>query len=151
MAVLEALACRLPVMITTACNFPELAVENGGLIAQNQLEQEMYRLMARDRRRTMDYQIERLKHFLFKLPERREEQNLYFGKGEGYMAKEWNDSVVNEPLAILLGGGRDNIEQGQAKLRDLRKLQVENYVKHLAEATFTRSHLNGRFQEYLAE
>ncbi|MBN9493763.1 hypothetical protein J0H33_10515, partial [bacterium] len=125
--------------------------EQGDLIAQNQLEREMYRLMARDRRRLMDYQIERLKHFLWKLPERRGEQNLYFGKGEGYMAKEWNDSVVNEPLAILLGGGRDHFEAGQAKLRELRKLQVQNYVKHLAEATFTRDHLNARFQEYLAE
>jgi hypothetical protein len=125
--------------------------EQGDLIAQNQLEREMYRLMARDRRRLMDYQIERLKHFLWKLPERRGEQNLYFGKGEGYMAKEWNDSVVNEPLAILLGGGRDHFEEGQAKLRELRKLQVQNYVKHLAEATFTRDHLNARFQEYLAE
>lgn len=31
MAILEALACRLPVLITTACHFPELAVANGGI------------------------------------------------------------------------------------------------------------------------
>ena len=32
MAVLEALACRLPALITTACNFPELAADDGGLV-----------------------------------------------------------------------------------------------------------------------
>lgn len=143
-------------------SFPELAAilfvqdsmlltlfENGDQFAQNQLEQEMYRLMARDRRRLMDYQIERLKFYLYKLPDRREEQNLYFRKAEGYMAKEWTDTVVTEPLAIMLGGGRAQIEEGAKKLRQLRKTQVENYVKHLAQATFTRDHLNARFQEYL--
>ncbi|HWE39309.1 MAG TPA: glycosyltransferase, partial [Isosphaeraceae bacterium] len=32
MAVLEALACRLPALITTACHFPELAAADGGLV-----------------------------------------------------------------------------------------------------------------------
>lgn len=32
MAILEALACRLPVMITTACHFPELADAGGGIV-----------------------------------------------------------------------------------------------------------------------
>ena len=34
MAVLEALACRLPALITTACNFPELASADGGLVVE---------------------------------------------------------------------------------------------------------------------
>ena len=32
MAVLEALACRLPALISTACHFPELATADGGLV-----------------------------------------------------------------------------------------------------------------------
>ena len=32
MAVLEALACRLPCLITTACHFPELAAAGGGIV-----------------------------------------------------------------------------------------------------------------------
>src|SRR5262249_40389569 len=31
MAILEALACRLPVVITTACHFPELEAAGGGI------------------------------------------------------------------------------------------------------------------------
>jgi glycosyltransferase involved in cell wall biosynthesis len=33
MAVLEALACRLPCLITTACHFPELSAAGGGMLA----------------------------------------------------------------------------------------------------------------------
>ena len=143
-------------------SFPELAAillvqdsmlltlfKNGDAIAQNQLERDMYALVARDRQRLMDYHIERLKHFLFKMPDRREEQNLYFAKAEGRMVKDWADPVVSEPLAILLGGGRENIEAGQAKLAELRKQQVQQYVKDLQAATFFRNNLNGRFKDML--
>ena len=123
--------------------------KNGDLFAQNQLERDMYALVARDRQRMMDYHIERLKHFLFKVPERRDEQQLYFGKAEGRMSKDWTDPVVNEPLAILLGGGRDNMEAGAAKLKDLRKLQVDTYIKDLEKATFFRKGLNARFKDIL--
>jgi glycosyltransferase involved in cell wall biosynthesis len=34
MAILEALACRLPVVVTTACHFPELARANGGIVVE---------------------------------------------------------------------------------------------------------------------
>ena len=34
MAILEALACRLPVLATTACHFPELAASGGGLVVE---------------------------------------------------------------------------------------------------------------------
>jgi len=34
MAVLEALACKLPTLITTACHFPELATAGGGLVVE---------------------------------------------------------------------------------------------------------------------
>lgn len=143
-----------------ARSFPELAAilfvqdsmsltlfKNGDALAQNQLERDMYALVARDRQRIMDYHIERMKHFLFKMPDRREEQNLYLSKAEGRMVKDWADPVVSEPLAVLLGGGRQNIEAGQVKLAALRKQQVQQYVKDLESATFFRKGLNGRFQD----
>jgi glycosyltransferase involved in cell wall biosynthesis len=34
MAILEALACRLPVVITTTCHFPELAAAEGGIVVE---------------------------------------------------------------------------------------------------------------------
>jgi hypothetical protein len=145
-----------------ARSFPELAdilfvqdsmlltlFKNGEMIAQNDVERKLYQLCAQDRQRYMDYHIERLKHFLFKMPERREEQNLYFGKGESRMVKDWMDPVVTEPLALLLGGGKDGIEAGREKLKELRKLQVQDYVANLRKATFYRKNLNGRFKDLL--
>lgn len=122
----------------------------GARFAQNDLEREMYRLVAKDRARMRQYHVDRLKHFLFKVPDRRAEHDLYFAKAEAKMVKDWADSAVSEPLAILLGGGRDKIAQGQEKLKELRKLQVQNYLADLKEATFTRTHLNGRMQDLLA-
>jgi hypothetical protein len=146
-----------------ARSFPELAAvlfvqdsilytlfSQGDLLAQNQVERDMYSLVAKDRARMIAYHIERMKHFLFKMNDRREEQNLYFAKAEAKMVKDWADPAVSEPLAILLGGGRDKISEGQVKLKALRKLQVENYVADLKKATFFRDHLNGRMQELLA-
>jgi hypothetical protein len=123
--------------------------KHGDLFAQSELERELYAFCARDRQRHMDYQVERLKHFLFKMPERREEQHLYFNKGEHRMAKDWADPVVREPLALLLGGGRDTMDAGAAKLAEFRKLQVQEYVQNLEKATFFRKNLNGRFQDIL--
>jgi glycosyltransferase involved in cell wall biosynthesis len=34
MAILEALACRLPALVTTACHFPELAAAGGGIVVE---------------------------------------------------------------------------------------------------------------------
>jgi hypothetical protein len=148
--------------VQEARSFPELAAnmfvgdsvlltlfKNGDKIAQNQLERDMYALCARDRQRLMDYQVERMKHFLFKMPERRDEQNLYLGKAESRMVKDWADPAVSEPLAILLGGGKDNFEAGQGKLKELRKLQVQEYVDNLEKSTFFRTNLNGRMKEFL--
>lgn len=145
-----------------ARSFPELAAilfvqdsmlltlfENGDKFAQNQVERDLYALVARDRRRMMDYHIDRLKHMLFKMPDRRGEHDLYFGKAEGRMIRDWGDSAVNEPLAILLGGGIEKIDAGKAKLRELRKLQVRNYLRDLEQATFFRKNLNGRMQDLL--
>ena len=34
MAILEALACRLPCVVTTACHFPELGQDGGGIVVE---------------------------------------------------------------------------------------------------------------------
>lgn len=145
-----------------ARSFPELAMilfvqdsmlhtlfSQGDSFAQTPLERQMYRLVAMDRKRMMDYHIERLKHMLFKLPERRQEQNLYLNKAESRMVRDWTDAAVTEPLAMMLGGGRGRMAEGQAKLRELRKLQVTNYLADLEKATFQRKNLNGRLKELI--
>lgn len=151
-------------IVKEARTFPELAAvlfvqdsmlltlfRYGERFAHNQLERQLYALCARDRQRLMEYQVERLKHFLFKMPDRREEQNLYFAKAEGRIGKEWADSAVWEPLAVMLAGGTDRIEEGRRMLLELRKAQIDDYVANLRKATFERKSLNGRLLQVLEE
>lgn len=122
---------------------------NGELLAQNQLERDMYALSARDRQRFMDYQVERFKHYLFKFPDRRQEHETWFNKAESRIVRDWMDPAVSEPLAILLGGGRENIEEGRAKLAEFRKQQILEYLDNLAKATYQRRTLNMRMKEMI--
>jgi hypothetical protein len=147
-----------------ARSFPELAAvlfvqdsmlltlfQHGDEIAQNELERDLYRLVARDRDRLMQYQVERLKHYLFKHPDRREEQELYFYKAEHRLMRDWLDPAVSEPLAVLLGGGVEQLDTGMTKLQELRKAQVQDYLARLAEATYTRGNLNPRMAALIGE
>jgi len=151
-------------IVKEARTFPELAAvlfvqdsmlltlfRHGERFAQNQLERQLYALCARDRERLVEYQVERLKHFLYKMPDRREEQNLYFSKAEGRIAKEWRAPAVWEPLAVMLGGGADRIAEGRRMLQELRKAQVDEYLATLRRATFERKNLNGRLLAVIEE
>jgi glycosyltransferase involved in cell wall biosynthesis len=51
MAILEALACRLPCLITTACHFPEVAAANGAIVVEptpESVSQGLHELLERD-------------------------------------------------------------------------------------------------------
>ena len=117
--------------------------------AQNQLERDLYRLVAADRGRIMEYQIDRLLSFLEKLPDRRAEQNRYLRKAEVRLAREWRDAAVSEPLALLLGGGEQGLAAGGAALTQLRRRQIEEYLAHLESAGFTRERLHSGLAAYL--
>ncbi|MXY35456.1 MAG: hypothetical protein F4052_06400 [Dehalococcoidia bacterium] len=122
-----------------------------GDIAQNQLERDLYALVASDRERLMEYQVERFEAFLLAMPDRREEQQRYLAKAEVRLAREWNDPAVREPLILLLGGSRENAAVGEAALTVLRRRQVEEYLGHLDQAGFIRSRLHSGLAVYLDE
>ena len=124
---------------------------HAGDLAQNQLERDLYALVASDRERLMQYQVERLDAFLQAMPDRREEQQRYLAKAEVRLAREWKDPAVREPLVLLLGGSRENAAGGEAALTALRRRQVEEYLGHLDQAGFIRSHLHSGLAAYLEE
>ncbi len=124
---------------------------HAGDLAQNQLERDLYALVASDRERLMQYQVERFEAFLQAMPDRREEQQRYLAKAEVRLAREWNDPAVREPLILLLGGNRENAAAGEAALTALRRRQVEEYLGHLDQAGFIRSRLHSGLAAYLEE
>lgn len=122
-----------------------------GDIAQNQLERDLYALVASDRERLMEYQVERFEAFLEAMPDRREEQQRYLAKAEVRLAREWDDPAVREPLLLLLGGSRDDPAAAAAALHALRRRQVEEYLAHLDRVGFIRSRLHSGLAAYLEE
>ena len=124
---------------------------HAGDLAQNQLERDLYALVASDRERLQQYQVERLQSYLEALPDRREEQQRYLRKAEVRLGREWDDPAVREPLVLLLGGGRDSAAAGEAAVHALRRRQVEEYLAHLQSAGFERSHLHSSLAAYLEE
>jgi len=122
-----------------------------GDLAQNQLERDLYALVASDRERIMEYQVDRFDSYLQAMPDRREEQQRYLGKAEVRLAREWNDAAVREPLVLLLGGGREHAATGEAALHALRRRQVEEYLANLDRAGFVRARLHSGLAAYLEE
>ena len=120
-----------------------------GEFARNQLERDLYTLVASDRERLLAYQVDRLRSYLEAMPDRREEQQRYLAKAEIRLAREWKDPAVREPLLLLLGDGRENVAAGEAALRALRRRQVEGYLAHLDEAGFVRSRLHSGLAAWL--
>ncbi len=121
--------------------------------AQNQLERDLYALVASDRERIMQYQIERMEAFLTAMPDRREEHQRYFAKAEVRLARDWNDTTVREPLVVLLGGGREpeQVAKGEAALHAIRRRQVEEYAANLHRAGFERTRLHSGLAAYLED
>ena len=122
-----------------------------GDFAQNQLERDLYALVASDRERLLEYQVERLEAYLEAMPDRREEQQRYLRKAEVRLAREWQDPAVREPLVLLLGGSREHAAAGEAALNALRRRQVVDYLGHLDRAGFVRSHLHSSLAAHLEE
>ena len=124
---------------------------HAGDLAQNQLERDLYALVASDRERLMEYQVDRLESYLVAMPDRREEHQRYLAKAEVRLAREWDDPAVREPLLLLLAGGRENAAAGEAALTALRRRQVQEYLGHLDRAGFIRSRLHSGLAAYLEE
>tara|TARA_B100001123_G_scaffold422145_1_gene530678 strand:+ start:22188 stop:23384 length:1197 start_codon:yes stop_codon:yes gene_type:complete len=122
-----------------------------GELAQNQLESDLYALVANDRKRLLDYQVERLESYLEAMPDRREEQQRYMHKAEVRLAREWDDPAVREPLVLLLGGGRNQDGGGEKALHALRRRQVEEYLAHLDRVGFIRNRLHSGLAAYLED
>ncbi|MXW26853.1 MAG: hypothetical protein F4Z77_11260 [Dehalococcoidia bacterium] len=124
---------------------------HAGDIAQNQLERDLYALVASDRERLMEYHVDRFDAFLKAMPDRRLEQQRYLAKAEVRLAREWDDPAVREPLLLLLGGSRENAAEGEAALHALRRRQVEEYLGHLDSVGFIRSRLHSGLAAYLED
>ena len=121
----------------------------GELMAYNEAEKRMYRLAAQDESRHVAFGVMHMRYLSETEPDRREEVHTYLDEGErAMMAGNQNpaggDSVTTEAMAILLGGGKSNYDEGIKKLMAIRRRQVKEYVQRIRSAGFGERFVNGR-------
>ena len=131
----------------------------GELMSYNQAEERIYRLAAQDESRHVAFGVMHLRYLSEMAPERMEEVHTYLDEGErgllgaaattvGGVSVSQNpaarDTPSNEALAVLLGGGKDHIDEGHNKLLAIRQRQVKEYVQRIRSAGFGERFENGR-------
>jgi len=89
-------------------------------------------------------------------PERQEEIHAYLDEAEralvaGNQNPAARDTAQSEALAILLGGGKDNYDEGYRKLLAIRKRQAKEYVQRIRSAGYGDRFETGRALPELME
>lgn len=121
----------------------------GELFGQNEAEKTMYRLCAQDEARHVAFGVMHLRYLAATASERREEIECYLDEAENQlMAGQQNpagtQAETSEALAILLGGGKQNYDEGHNKLLVIRRRQLKEYMKRVISADFGERFENGR-------
>jgi hypothetical protein len=122
-------------MHVQAEGFVQSMFRMGELIAQNEAEKRMFRLCAQDESRHLGYGVMHLKYVLETEPWRREEIHSYLDEAENADPETGTFGIqVAESLIVLLGGGKDNADEGFNRFMALRKRQVQEYLHRLEVA-----------------
>ena len=128
----------------------------GELMSYNEAEKRIYRLAAQDESRHVAFGVMHMRYLAETEPGRKEEIHEYLDSGErnlvaGSQNPAARDTPQSESLAILLGGGKDNYDEGYRKLLAIRKRQAREYVQRIRSAGFGERFDNGRAHPELLE
>ena len=122
----------------------------GERMAYNDAEKMIYRLAASDEARHVAFGVMHLQYLGQTMPERREEIHSYLDEAEQGLITGTNQNPASSAnpshaaLAVLLGGGKDKIEEGQQLSLAMRQRQVREYVQRVTVAGFGERFENGR-------
>lgn len=133
--------------------FIQSLFRGGELLSHNDAEKRMFRLAAQDESRHVSFGVMHLKHILEVDPERREELHSYLDEGEEIFAGTGVTATGGsmESLAILLGGGKEHMDEGFKKLLAVRRRQVNEYMHRLKVAGMPerRHRMSSQFSPFL--
>jgi hypothetical protein len=123
------------IMHVQAEGFVQSMFRMGELIAQNEAEKRIFRLCAQDESRHLGFGVMHMKYVLENEPWRREEIHSYLDESENADPETGTFGIqVAESLIVLLGGGKDNADEGFKRFMALRKRQVQEYLHRLTVA-----------------
>ncbi|HEY8489434.1 MAG TPA: ferritin-like domain-containing protein [Dehalococcoidia bacterium] len=124
-------------MHVQAEGFVQSMFRMGELIGQNEAEKRIFRLCAQDESRHLAFGVMHLKYILDTEPERREEIHAYLDKAEQTDVESGGftfDSPMFGSLALLLGGGKQNFDEGVKRFMAVRRKQINEYIHRLQVA-----------------
>ncbi|MFZ5932057.1 MAG: ferritin-like domain-containing protein [Pseudomonadota bacterium] len=114
---------------------------SGEMIAKTHTDKEIFRLCMQDEARHVSYGVLQFKYFLDHHPNRaqaEEELHRFADLGEQIIMTAFSEATVNEPVAILLGGGIKNIDKGMEGLGKLWTVFIEEYLQRCDRTGFDR-------------
>jgi hypothetical protein len=130
----------------------------GELMAYNDAEKQIYRLAAQDESRHVAFGVMHLQYLAQAAPDRREEIQTYLDEAERNLvtgASGQNPASTgvssSEALAVLLGHGVDNYDEGMRLLLAARQRQVREYFQRVKVAGFGERFENGRANNMLEQ
>lgn len=115
----------------------------GEAYARNQADKFLFRKCLEDKARHMAYGMAHVKYAVENQPEG-------FGAGLGNLmrgverdlAQDLKDPVLWEALAIVIGGGVDNIAEGMAVVDDIKQRYIEDYLRRMQWAGVNKTEAN---------
>jgi hypothetical protein len=113
--------------------FVQSVFRMGELIAKNEVDKRIFRLAAQDESRHVAFGVMHVKHMIETQPERKEEIANYIQRQGGAQggATIATGNATGESLAILLGGGKHNLDEGYRLLMAIRQKQGKELAQRL--------------------
>lgn len=128
----------------------------GELMSYNLAEKTMYRRAGQDEARHVAFGVLHARYMNECVPERVEEFHAYLDEAEcrqtsgaGGENPAGQDVITSESLAVLLGGGTKNMDEGKKILMAIRQRQVKEYFQRLKSAGLDDRITNGRVNRAL--
>lgn len=113
----------------------------GEFIAKTHVDKEIFRRCMQDEARHVSYGTMQLKYYLENHPNRAQalqELHSFTDIGEQIIITAFTEAALLEPVAMLIGGGRDKIDQGMDGLTMLWSVFIEEYLQRCDRAGFSR-------------
>ncbi len=102
----------------------------GEAFAHNPAEKEMFSRCLQDKGRHMAYALAHLRYALSKKPDMNRVFNNILGIAESQMARDLEDPVLVETLAVIMGGGVEGVRTGMRKATHVLGDFVRQYLSN---------------------
>ena len=122
----------------------------GEAFAHNPAEKAIFSLCLQDKSRHLAYGLQHLRYALTQQPDQEAVFHQLLDQGERVLARELNDPVLPEALAIIMGGDIEGMRTGMKRVHGLVRDFLVQYLANVQWTGFERrDRLPSRLAKYL--